>query len=152
MRPTARLRSSPPWGLVEKCKPVHFWGQKQGGLSATTAFLSSILSYSSYVARQKQATVRRGTAAGEVLAPLNTPPSPSSFPLLIVSGLHVIPRDGFKPSELEITIRRRKRSIFLRTLVVIPLLTEAGFCRATNLYLLGTYLCMTYWLVMSVLK
>lgn len=102
-----------------------------------------VLSYS-YVARQKQATVRRGTAA-EVLAPLNTPPSPSSFPLLIVSGLHVIPRDGFKPSELEITIRRRKRSIFLRTLVVvIPLLTEAGFCRATNLYLLGTYLCMTY--------
>ena len=55
-----------------------------------------VLSYS-YVARQKQATVRRGTAA-EVLAPLNTPPSPSSFPLLIVSGLHVIPRDGFKPS------------------------------------------------------
>ena len=102
-----------------------------------------VLSYS-YVARQKQATVRRGTAA-EVLAPLNTPPAPSSFPLLIVSGLHVIPRDGFKPSELEITIRRRKRSIFLRTLVVvIPLLTEAGFCRATNLYLLGTYLCMTY--------
>ena len=73
-----------------------------------------VLSYS-YVARQKQATVRRGTAA-EVLAPLNTPPAPSSFPLLIVSGLHVIPRDGFKPSELEITIRRRKRSIFLRTL------------------------------------
>ena len=104
-----------------------------------------VLSYS-YVARQKQATVRRGTAA-EVLAPLNTPPSPSSFPLLIVSGLHVIPRDGFKPSELEITtIRRRMRmSIFLRTLVVIPLSTEAGFCRATNLYLLGTYyLCMTY--------
>ena len=102
-----------------------------------------VLSYS-YVARQKQATVRRGTAA-EVLAPLNTPPSPSSFPLLIVSGLHVIPRDGFKPSELEITIRRRKRSIFLRTLVVIPLLTEAClFCRATNLYLLGTCLCMTY--------
>ena len=44
----------------------------------------------SYVAQQKQATVRRGTAA-EVLAPLNTPPAPSSFPLLIVSGSHVIP-------------------------------------------------------------
>ena len=66
-----------------------------------------VLSYS-YVARQKQATVRRGTAAGEVLAPLNTPPSPSSFPLLIVSGLHVIPRDGFKPSELENDYYKKK--------------------------------------------